>query len=1165
MDTAFGGNAEGLTSGRLVSRNHRRLSEEFSQQEETRHPESEDGVFPAEQRFTDQCGGASSFALQHEHRQDVRADVQDEAREQLRWGHIILDTEGMTSLVHGEHPMANKKSSRVTPDVIEYKYSMHRDSEDADSSVFMKTLTRDESVRDYGGSGSRGSHRERGRTLSNSRQRQSPSVPFAATGVGVANQMPSHQAWQTGEFVDMGCSLDGWTTSCEVPQSESHQPTWPGRELRGSMQDITQSLDGTTESELWSDDPQHNNMGSFSLGDLRSKGWATSEGRSTGRGPDGKPTRRWSSKHIEEHSRGSFAGRRASSGAWSEFGDVVPFSQRCMEDRSSGDFQGEWDVDGRDSSCFAPGAAAQASLISGEHQRESRAERASGISLSNHQDESHGAVRHGVDVLTKTRLTDDEVVHRRFSAGGTVRPSISMRSPSQCLGEVQREFCASEQPVGVDVARLRSASRRPSTHQQESHPQLRNNSARVMDASPQLRAFEVDPWTRDVEASIPPHSHHGGLADEAGDRALGSRIRRVDKERRENTVPRLSLPRSLSRGHRKSAHPDPPVDWVEDCGAAQRVKANQGSVLYCDQDEPHEGFLGSLVESGQDCGSKESPTDTDQVRRRVHADVPSWVVAGRRTTRNRHESIGTASTAVETRFHTRASCRFTKRRLETYVGIGPHALVQAHRADDLYVLDHFEHAAVTLLLKRADEIRDGVSGRRDRVHLASVVDDLGSAFVLHHQIFQESGKITAVGGVPALLVLMVRLVEMLDVLISPEEVSEDLCDHHSEQTCRTCEVPPNIFGPGGFVNISFEILEGKMRRGLEKVAGHELAEELELHATLVVRLVLGWETPVGAPHPANMIHAVKGDQTLLNFAMFILETRPHMREMHLPTGRRDLGVLSLVIDSLHLCFRRFCTSRLSSWRGNNSGSSEKHLRGQRLCELIVLLVPVTLETLRIASVCGSQEPGVRHFDVAAVCDAAASSAIDVLAVLGMPSAEPSACADCAHAVAESLARLLQLQAATVRLLQALRRMVTRSSPAAFWLGNFGGSDPKQKFLEALVQWEVLPLCIKGLQTIISHRKSATGASRGDSDGASLAADVEVATTSAARLCIVFRHLEAIVQEVDDTYGASLKDDHALRERYPSTLMLNLRSLRQCIQRWCIGPRWRQSSSGTLDS
>ena len=101
---------------------------------------------------------------------------------------------------------------------------------------------------------------------------------------------------------------------------------------------------------------------------------------------------------------------------------------------------------------------------------------------------------------------------------------------------------------------------------------------------------------------------------------------------------------------------------------------------------------------------------SDQTCRRVHADVPSWVIAGRRTTRNRHESIGTASTSVETRYHTRASCRFTTRRLETYVGIGPHALLQAHRSDDLYVLDHFEHATVTLLFKCADEIRDGVSG-----------------------------------------------------------------------------------------------------------------------------------------------------------------------------------------------------------------------------------------------------------------------------------------------------------------------------------------------------------------------------------------------------------------------------------------------------------------------
>lgn len=543
------------------------------------------------------------------------------------------------------------------------------------------------------------------------------------------------------------------------------------------------------------------------------------------------------------------------------------------------------------------------------------------------------------------------------------------------------------------------------------------------------------------------------------------------------------------------------------------------------------------------------------------------------STHRDQSEISDVQPATEPCSFSRAECRFTKPSMETYLGVGTRALLPRPSARAVFTLDDFEHAALSLLFERCEKARNATcSTPKDAALLAGLALDLGTSFGLHCQALTETGKVIVADGTAALLAIAVHLVETLDAVVATEDVThtlESCATFSAANLCTASELPSTVFGPGGFVSASLDILGGKLKALLKDLDALALAEELELHAALIVRLVLRWEPPLGAPHPSNMLLVVGGDHVLVNLALELLHERLRDQEiLHTHQGRKDLGLLAVVEEGLHICFRKASTSRLSAWRWTGGRSSDAQRRGHRPSETVAPLAPIAEGVLTLAVGVANQAgdiPVACRADCASAADGAAASAVDMIAVLTVASLGPPEAVN-ADSVAKSLAEFLREQAPSVRLLQSLRRLVAKPSHTMPWL-LYSGVHPHQRMCQALVEEDVIPLCIQGVHDLLRvHRSTSALEAPENPSEASLAKEVKLATQYAARMCTLFQHLEAIVQELSGGSGSQLQEVRALRDQCvgsgrgetprPSVMLYNLSQLRQAIRQSCFAPMWR---------
>jgi len=475
-----------------------------------------------------------------------------------------------------------------------------------------------------------------------------------------------------------------------------------------------------------------------------------------------------------------------------------------------------------------------------------------------------------------------------------------------------------------------------------------------------------------------------------------------------------------------------------------------------------------------------------------------------------------------------------------------------------------DQAPVAMLFQRCDEMLTESGVPAAAADLVELVLDLGACFALHCRIFLESGKVAHIDDSPALLCIGVRLVEVLDVLVAPEETC------HTLESCATGRrtqntamqvVPVALFRSGGFVSTSIDIINGKYRRRLEDIGADVLADELEFHAALIVRLVLSWDPPLGAAHPATMFLAMNGHHVLSSYG-----TSLTISGLSVKGGSpvvANFGMLAVVLDALHLSLRKSSVSKLDLLKGRGFRGDPAR-RGTCPLEGIAPIVPFALEVLRRVAIESSQKGNNnRNFHAAAALDAAVAAAIALLAVMGLPSASQIGGGDVPLQVAQSLGRLLERQPPTVRLLQALRHIVARSSQPVPWLPG-SGNQQHRKLCQALAAEEVIPLCIGGCHRLLAGHDDLDSSEEGDPN--SLIAAVRSATHGTLRMITMFEHLEVIVDEVSGAGGAAqLGQLRSLREqcggseesrRMRPPFLQNLEHLRRAIRETCIAPRWR---------
>jgi len=308
-----------------------------------------------------------------------------------------------------------------------------------------------------------------------------------------------------------------------------------------------------------------------------------------------------------------------------------------------------------------------------------------------------------------------------------------------------------------------------------------------------------------------------------------------------------------------------------------------------------------------------------------------------------------------------------------------------------------------------------------------------------------------------------------------------------------------------------------------------------------------------------------GYQILLGFA---LSVRRGHRGLGVTSAvaRRDLGLISVVLDSLHLCFDKSSSSKHGSRRRSSRRSDAARSYGSEPNSPLVAVVVDILDILTSATP-DLQEGAARDPDTAAVCDAGVAAAIRVLAVLGVQPPEPLECHS-ATAVSLAIARLLQAQPPSIRLLEALRKLVTKPSHVTSWLASFGVPNPNHALFQALLEEDVPRLCIDGALTLLPTNRFCDARAEQDTQAETLCADVRSQALCAARMCVVSEHLEAIITKVCGAEAPSqLEEWRSVKDQGPSRdcvsdsrgsrpLMQNLLHLRRAIRQSCFSPMWR---------
>lgn len=402
----------------------------------------------------------------------------------------------------------------------------------------------------------------------------------------------------------------------------------------------------------------------------------------------------------------------------------------------------------------------------------------------------------------------------------------------------------------------------------------------------------------------------------------------------------------------------------------------------------------------------------------------------------------------------RAECRFTIRRAPHFVGIHAHpAPVTLSGMPPLRLLEGPERARVLLLLEQADEamkVARGVAASRCKLRfeqeLRTLLRDLGGAFAVHARAAEER-DFGALGKVPAVLALLVRLVENLDVLVTPEDYgwdaktfSSDLWGHSDYGSCAyASEVAAALgagLGPWGFLR---HVVDCLRVFGVEtRVEGpFDFAAELSLHAALAMRLFLAWVPAFGVPWTCEAPLA-QGCQETLSGAVAKVFTNRNVATAAM--AAEDLGMVALALDCLRL--------------GLPCGACHVCPGGHNSCESVVTLASLAAKVLECLAQRPLQTPTPGR-DISQAADAAAVAAVRLLTTVAelpvkvMVQPEKVAC---------DLKLVVGRQPLSQRLAAAIHHLARKPQCKPRWFKGAAGSDFRRRLRRSLGHANVPQSC-----------------------------------------------------------------------------------------------------------
>lgn len=375
-----------------------------------------------------------------------------------------------------------------------------------------------------------------------------------------------------------------------------------------------------------------------------------------------------------------------------------------------------------------------------------------------------------------------------------------------------------------------------------------------------------------------------------------------------------------------------------------------------------------------------------------------------------------------------AGCRFTAPGQMHFVGINAASAPSAKNTMEEVAMTGTERQKLLLLLQQADDRVQSLRGGSSRPaaiealakDVPNLLRDLSKAFELHLHTLPRPKGLSTLGGVPAVLVLVVRIVELLDVLVAAESG-----ERGGEASCLAAIAAkggpfrmPTFFKDcltsTGLMADLLSCLAGAPKNVLLVGAGASgLAAELAIQSSLGLRLLLAWTPPTGLPTPSEGLLQCQGHEILLTAARSALDELPALRSNGEAAAVR-MGDVSLLLD----CLRTGLTSPKCA-----------------AVSCLWSLAPLCQEVLQFLAdlspmVLSSGEAGAAH-------EAAAASALLLLAQLAdMPPAATSEAS--AEAVAKALKETVVQHGLSPRLAAALKRLACKTRKGT--LGVAGAVD-----------------------------------------------------------------------------------------------------------------------------
>jgi len=512
----------------------------------------------------------------------------------------------------------------------------------------------------------------------------------------------------------------------------------------------------------------------------------------------------------------------------------------------------------------------------------------------------------------------------------------------------------------------------------------------------------------------------------------------------------------------------------------------------------------------------------------------------------------------------RADCRFLHAGAPHNVGVYVTPVPLTVIIEDCVNADNELRQSTEGLLKEVNDILkteraecESVEAVPEKSRLPSVLQRLNDTFTEHCPRHSEkTGGVIAINDVPIALLVLVRIVEVLDVLLG-----QDLDEAHTTDiTCKTPALDQNealaaaleaCTGPGGLLLGCVNFMDASSKAAAEE-SGTWYDDELGLHAMFAVRLLLGWIPPLSAKHPWQAFVDSGGHRRLAVSARKLLSS-PAIRNaadrssisIDVPLVAISIAVplkiaqVSMMLDVLRVTL-------IHDRRHQNTIESPPRPAGQKFNRTEVSPHVFFKEAAVLLTETMKQLSGIAHDkrspdasgDVGTAVDYATASALFLLAKI---SDQPitSSVGVSTNEIAQGLAKILTVTGVKPRLVAAINELVEAAHSSQFYqdltFDLFSENVGKE-----LVSSFTRVLQAKGADDGTKATYLSTSVGEAFAKGQVPEEDVRKLEDEGLRQS--YLHVEAIIRTLNDKYGDKNKGDHR-----PSTAALRRPSQEEILE------------------